>query len=109
MKNLMNKLKGCIPNFLKPILRPLYYTLLKVMVKQRSQDELWEFWRHPTPGEGKNLPLDYLRGEERSRFLVELIKRFVEYNAKILEIGCNIGRNLNYLFNTSYTKLGGGN
>jgi len=59
MKNLMNKLKGCIPNFLKPILRPLYYTLLKVTMKQRSRDELWEFWRHPTPGDGKNFPLDY--------------------------------------------------
>ena len=55
----MNKLKGCIPNFLKPILRPLYYTLLKVTMKQRSRDELWEFWRHPTPGDGKNFPLDY--------------------------------------------------
>ena len=114
-KELVSKLQGYIPNFLKPILRPLYrilylpfyYRLQKATVKHKTRDELHRFWRHPWDG-SRNLPIDYLQeGEERSQFLVELIKRYVEPNAKILEIGCNVGRNLNYLFNAGYTKLGG--
>ena len=114
-KELVSKLQGYIPNFLKPILRPLYrilylplcYRLQKATVKHKTRDELHRFWRHPWDS-SRNLPIDYLReGEERSQFLVDLIKGYVEPNAKILEIGCNVGRNLNYLFNAGYTKLGG--
>lgn len=104
MKNLVDKLKRYIPGFLKQILRFLCYGLKKMKIKRKNRNELWEFWKHPTPG---NLPTDYSQVEERSQLLVNLIKRYVEPNAKILEIGCNVGRNLNYLFNAGYTKLEG--
>jgi SAM-dependent methyltransferase len=106
LEELVSKLQGYVPNFLKPILRPLYYRLQKATMKHKPRDELHRFWKHPWDS-SKNLPIDYLHVEEWSQFLVELIKRYVEPNAKILEIGCNVGRNLNCLFNAGYTKLGG--
>ena len=108
---MINKLRRYTPNFLKPVLISLYYSYQKLLrllrVNYKTRDELHQFWRHP--GEGSmNLPIDYLqKGEERSQFLVELINGYVEPNARILEIGCNVGRNLNYLFNAGYTELGG--
>ena len=107
MKSLMSYLKSNLYSFTRLIFGPLYYILQKTRIKHKTRDELWEFWKHPTQGDGKNLPTNYLQGEEKSQYLVELIKRYAEPNAEILEIGCNIGRNLNYLFNAGYTKLGG--
>ena len=102
MKNLLSILQDHIPDF------AMYVPFMSKIVHTKSRDELLEFWRHPIPGDGQNLPLDYLWGEERGQFLVGLIKRYVGLDAKILEIGCNVGRNLNYLFNAGYTNLGGG-
>jgi len=95
-----------IPNFIKPILRPIYYHWLDLVTSRKSRDELYQYWKKPY--DGYNLPQDYIGGNERSQFLVRLIRKYVKTNAYILEIGCNVGRNLNYLFNAGYTKLGGG-
>ena len=111
---MINKLQGRIPDSLKPVLKPLYHKLIlsplhlrlkRRVVKPKTRNELWEFWRHPDPEEGRNLPTHYLRGEERSQFLVGLIKNYAAPEAKILEIGCNVGRNLNCLFNAGYVNL----
>ena len=39
--------------------------------------------------------------------MVEIVKRYAAQNAKILEIGCNVGRNLNYLFLVGFKNLEG--
>lgn len=113
MKNLLpskrrirRRIVKWIPDFIKPILRPLYYHWLDLITPRKSRDELHQYWRKPY--DGCNLPLDYyMEGQERSQFLVELIKRYIDSDAKILEIGCNVGRNLNYLFTSGYTKVEG--
>jgi len=69
----------------------------------KSRDELHRFWR--SPWEGSNNPKDYLYGEARSLFLVKLMKKHVKPDEKILEIGCNVGRNLRYLFSVGYARL----
>ncbi|GAI43954.1 unnamed protein product [marine sediment metagenome] len=111
IERLVSKLQGHVPNFLKPILTPLYrslyFRLQLAIVKHKNRNELWEYWRHPILNNGRNLPTDYLHGEERSQFLVRLVQKYVEPSAKILEIGSNVGRNLYYLFNAGYTKLTG--
>jgi len=68
-------------------------------------NELRTYWKHPW--NSSNLPEGYLEGKERSLFLVELLKRYADSQSVILEVGCNVGRNLNYLFLAGFKKLVG--
>jgi len=71
----------------------------------RSLDSLLEYWKKPS--DGHNLPESYLEGKPRSEFLVGLIDRLAPASASILEVGCNVGRNLHYLFQAGFTNLTG--
>lgn len=103
-----------IPDAIKPSLRPTYYRLKSTTLYKRlsrlarpvkSREELHKYWRRPQdPG---NWPQDYMSGEERSRLLAELACKYCRHDARILEIGCNVGRNLNYLFLTGFKSLEG--
>ena len=56
------------------------------------------------------MPVRYMAGirqGRRSQYLVELFHRFVDKESSIFEIGCNVGRNLCYLYNAGYESLGG--
>jgi len=105
------RLTNLIPNFLKPILRPIYRAFVsswvyrKIVYRPKSRNELHQYWRQPW--DGSNLPQGYLEGKARSQFLVGIMKKYVNPDAKILEIGCNVGRNLNYLFQDGFKKLEG--
>ncbi|HOE16838.1 MAG TPA: class I SAM-dependent methyltransferase [Syntrophorhabdaceae bacterium] len=66
-----------------------------------------EYWRSRDKGE-KHGPENYLQ-EDNSTYVVfegGLLKALKE-NASFLEIGCNAGRNLNYLLKQGYTDLAG--
>ncbi len=64
---------------------------------------LQDFWRDPGPG---NLPASYLDGAARTAFLVDLLAP--EHPCgPILEIGCNVGRNLAGLHRAGYRALAG--
>ena len=106
------RLISLIPNFLKPILRPIYRIFVvsliyrKIIHRPKRLNELHRYWRQPW--DRNNLPEDYLKGKARSQFLVEIIKRFAtSKKERILEIGCNVGRNLNYLFLAEFRNLEG--
>lgn len=77
----------------------------KAYIKRKSRDELFKYWT--SPYDGKNMPSEYLKGKERSVFLLNLIKRYAEEDDRILEIGCNVGRNLNELFCAGFKNLAG--
>jgi SAM-dependent methyltransferase len=103
-------LSKAVPGFLKPLLRPVYEAALaafhRLTHRPSSRDDLHSYWRRP-PDPG-NTPTDYLEGTARSRWLVELVQKhlgpsFAE--AKILEIGCNIGRNLNQFHAAGFRAL----
>ena len=100
-----------VPNFIKIALKPLYHLIASsriykiIAYRPKSRDELHWFWRNPW--DGSNRPHEYLEGKERSEFLVEIIKRYSQQDAKILEIGCGVGRNLHYLFCAGYKRLYG--
>jgi SAM-dependent methyltransferase len=70
----------------------------------RSRDELQDYWRAP---DSENTPDRYLDGQERSEFLLELVRVHVDPDARILELGCNVGRNLAHLHASGYTSLSG--
>jgi len=103
-----------VPGVIKPVFRPLYGGLKSTTIYSRlarlarpakSCEELHRYWRQPR--DSGNRPQDYISGEERSRFLVEVVSRYCPPDARILEIGCNVGRNLNYLFLAGFRNLEG--
>lgn len=92
---------------IKPIMM-LYdsYINLKRRVnsRPRSLEKIHEYWRNPDKG---NMPSAYFKGEERSLFLRDIITPYTGRNDHILEIGCNVGRNMNCLFQAGYWNLAG--
>lgn len=106
----MGKIIKAIPKPIKLILKPLYLfymgsKLRNLITLRKSRANLYNYWLHPN--DGYNSPEDYIYPTERSAFLFGFIKKYVKPEEKILEIGCNVGRNLNYLFNVGYKNLDG--
>lgn len=69
-----------------------------------SQASLHEFWRQPNP-EG-NDPNGYIHMIGRSQALLEIISD-LPADARILEVGCNVGRNLAHLYDNGYPGVEG--
>jgi len=68
------------------------------------------FWQNPEIFSKENCPERYLAGDRanfRSRLIVETISRYVDPKSSILEIGCNVGRNLKFLKAAGFTSLTG--
>ncbi len=78
---------------------------IKRLVKDDSKpiDDIHTYWEQPL--DGTNTPKDYLVGEEKSTYLFNKIGALKENS--ILEIGCNVGRNLNYLYQKGFNSLSG--
>ena len=68
------------------------------------RDDLHAFWRDP---DQVNRPEEYLAHDGRSVFLLEFLKPYLGADKEILEIGCNVGRNLAHLFDAGYGRLTG--
>lgn len=69
-----------------------------------SRETLHDFWRQNAP-EG-NAPEGFIRPLGRSAALLDLL-RDLPHDATVLEVGCNVGRNLAYLHDHGYQKLTG--
>jgi len=70
----------------------------------KTLNEIHEFWKNPND---INLPETYILGE-RSLFLLDLFNYTnIKLTDSILELGCNVGRNLNFLFVNGYKNLSG--
>ena len=82
------------------------YRLLSIAanIKPRSVEELHNYWENP---DNNNDPAGYVQHEQRSLFLLDLLKQYVSPQSSILEIGCNVGRNLHYLYQASFRNLVG--
>ena len=64
-------------------------------------EEVHKYWENPQ--DGTNQPKNYVIGVSKSEYLFDKIKQFNK-EFKILEIGCNVGRNLDYLYQQGYTS-----
>ena len=80
----------------------------------KSRNEIHDYWK--SPDDGMNLPENYskVNGEEqaisrdlRSQFLIKMMDAHSNSEENILEIGCNVGRNLHYLYEAGYKNLNG--
>lgn len=77
------------------------YKLLHIA---RKRKDIREFWQRAENDNWKK----YSEGKEKSIFLVSLIKMLsLHKGARILELGCNVGRNLSYLQSIGYINLFG--
>ena len=99
-------------NIFKRKMGSLRYRLRKrwSRVRYLSRDEAHDYWRSPPTGE--NQPEYYVLGRnglatKRSKYLVDLISSDLPKDASILEIGCNVGRNLNELHQAGFNNLSG--
>ena len=63
------------------------------------------YWSNPD--DAPNHPTEYAKYTKRSDFLLELFGNYVKREEDILELGCNIGRNLNALWESGYKNLTG--
>jgi SAM-dependent methyltransferase len=68
------------------------------------KDDLHEFWRDP---DETNRPERYLQHPGRSALLLEFAQPYLSPQSRILEVGCNVGRNLAHLFDSGYHRLAG--
>jgi SAM-dependent methyltransferase len=80
------------------------FSLFRSRRRMDSVNELHHFWRQPSPD--GNSPQAYIAQVHRSRALAYII-RDLPKTAKILEVGCNVGRNLAYLRDQGYEQVSG--
>lgn len=76
---------------------------------KKSHDEIHEYWKAPDPASG-NQPEHYVspkQGAARSQFLLGLVTKHVDPEAGVLEVGCNVGRNLEHFWENGYSNLSG--
>ena len=71
----------------------------------KTVEEIHQYWH--TPSDGKNRPEDYLHGVQKSQLILRAINELKLTDPMIIELGCNVGRNLNALHNWNYTNLRG--
>ncbi len=72
-----------------------------------SRDKVQGYWTSPPR---TNDPIRYAGGinqGRRSHFLVQMMNNYAKRNYSIMELGCNVGRNLWYLYNAKYQDLSG--
>ena len=80
----------------------------KKLISQLSKDEVQNYWKNPDDIEF-NSPEIYLKsttGRENTQILLNIINEYFENKeVKILELGCNVGRNINKLFENGFKNL----
>ena len=69
-----------------------------------SLDNLYAFWKQKKP-EGNFFNPQSL--SPRSETIITMLKSRITTDTKILEVGCNVGRNLNHLHKKGYEQLAG--
>jgi SAM-dependent methyltransferase len=70
-------------------------------------DKVEKGWMEQELGHPSRNPLFYVEHDESVDLLFLDILPFLDEEANILEIGCNAGRNLNYLYSRGFKKLTG--
>jgi SAM-dependent methyltransferase len=71
----------------------------------RTREECLKYWRRPN--DGKNDPEEYLLPRGRSDWLLKRLGSFLRREYRILEVGCNSGRNLDFLQERGYQNVYG--
>jgi SAM-dependent methyltransferase len=74
--------------------------------RPQSRGRLHRYWQSPT--DAGNSPEAYATAvDDRTPFLLTFVERYARPDDRILELGCNVGRNLNALLGAGYGNLTG--
>ena len=78
----------------------------KKFISQLSKDEVQNYWKNPYDVKF-NSPEIYLKSSTKNtQILLDIINEYFENKeVKILELGCNVGRNINKLFENGFKNL----
>lgn len=107
----LRKIIWALPESFRSRFRWLYRIMMGnkqvrgTLVKSMNLAECQEYWRKPPHDDRPKRYLD--EGKETSELLLGLLKPYAKKTDKILEIGCNAGRNLVYLYENGYKRLYG--
>lgn len=82
----------------------LYWLFRLVNYKQQTKDEVLAYWTNPP--DQANKPTEYTKGTVRSGFLRVLAGKY-HIPGAVMELGCNVGRNLHILDINGYDNLSG--
>ena len=77
---------------------------------QRDRDEIHRYWERPDAADAGNQPSAYVDpdgGTARSEFLLSLAGPYLSEGSRVLEVGTNVGRNLNQLWQAGQRNLTG--
>jgi SAM-dependent methyltransferase len=75
-----------------------------LLVRRPDIERIHNYWIRPD--DGANNPKDYVTGRlPRSEFLLARLAKLAEKSARVLEIGCNAGRNLHCLEAAGFSNL----
>lgn len=86
-------------------MRGLHAAAMRLADRHRTREQLHEYWRSAAD---ENAPELYAtEGDERSEFLVHLVRQHGDIDSSILELGCNVGRNLEHLRAAGFRHLTG--
>ena len=97
---------------IKMIFKKLSLLRKKITLKKKSYEDLLNYFRNPPKQtvDGLNVsPERYARPEllNRSEFLYDFIKKYTDVSEHVLELGCGVCRNLNYLSENGYKHIHG--
>jgi hypothetical protein len=100
------RIAAFVPLPLKSLLRRPYYAVRRrwMYAHPTPVRVVQEYWQKP---DGINDPHKYLSGIARSKFLVDLLPGYVPKSASLLELSCNVRRNLNAAYQAGYRNLDG--
>lgn len=82
------------------------YNLKGIFKKKLTPEQTKQYWENPKD-EG-NFPINYYEDNiDKCKELINILNKYVNKDKKILELGCNVGRNLNYLYQNGYKNIAG--
>jgi SAM-dependent methyltransferase len=97
-------IRELIPSPIKHLFRQPYYFFRRrwLYAHPKPIETIHDYWQHP---DDANDPRKYLTGRTRSKWLVGILEKYVPKEGSLLELGCNVGRNLNEAYQAGYRNL----
>jgi len=79
---------------------------VRKLIRQKSRNEVQDYWKNPTDPQ-YNSPQAYLKSKTKNtQILADIVNKYSsDKQIKILELGCNVGRNLNKLYEDGFKSL----